>query len=322
MGSAAFARELNNLGLFAVTLVLASALLLQLTLGELPCPLCLLQRVGFIAVGFGLLLNIRFGPAPLHYGLVILGALIFAAVKSDAKSVASLAAAGAEVDYAVPAGTNALLIALTSRAWPVVDALIAKGASVTSKDRTGNTPLHLASQFGGLETVKQLIAKGADVNLKSGKSQGGAGRGGGGGGGRGAAVTGEQTPLLLAARGNHLDVMRALVAGGADPKLKAQDGTTLLMAAAASGHVEAVQYAFELSPEVKAVTETKQAVMHSAVSAGIQTTTVAEICKVVQFLAEKGADVEPADTAGRTPLTIARALPGTTVVELLTRLKK
>ena len=79
MGPAAFARELNTLGLLAVTLVLAAALILQLTLGELPCPLCLLQRVGFIAVGFGLLLNVRFGPAPLHYGLVILGALYGAA---------------------------------------------------------------------------------------------------------------------------------------------------------------------------------------------------------------------------------------------------
>ena len=79
MGSASFVRDLNALGLLAVTLVLAAALVLQLTLGELPCPLCLLQRVGFVAVGFGLLLNIRFGPAPLHYGLVILGALYGAA---------------------------------------------------------------------------------------------------------------------------------------------------------------------------------------------------------------------------------------------------
>jgi disulfide bond formation protein DsbB len=79
MSAAAFARNLNALGLLAVTLVLAAALVLQLTLGELPCPLCLLQRVGFVAVGFGLLLNVRFGPAPLHYGLVILGALFGAA---------------------------------------------------------------------------------------------------------------------------------------------------------------------------------------------------------------------------------------------------
>jgi disulfide bond formation protein DsbB len=79
MGPAAFARALNSLGLLAVTLVLAAALFLQLILGELPCPLCLLQRVGFVALGFGLLLNIRFGPAPLHYGLVILAALFGAA---------------------------------------------------------------------------------------------------------------------------------------------------------------------------------------------------------------------------------------------------
>jgi disulfide bond formation protein DsbB len=75
MGAAALARNLNALGLLAVSAVLAAALVLELTLGELPCPLCLLQRVGFVAVGFGLLLNVRFGPAPLHYGLVILAAL-------------------------------------------------------------------------------------------------------------------------------------------------------------------------------------------------------------------------------------------------------
>lgn len=75
MNPAGFARSLNALGLLLVTGVLAAALLLQLGLHELPCPLCLLQRVGLVAVGFGLLLNVRFGPSPLHYGLVILAAL-------------------------------------------------------------------------------------------------------------------------------------------------------------------------------------------------------------------------------------------------------
>ncbi|MFL5333174.1 MAG: disulfide bond formation protein B [Geminicoccaceae bacterium] len=79
MSTAAFARGLNAFGLLAVTLVLATALLLQLTGHELPCPLCLLQREGLIAVGFGMLLNVRFGPAPLHYGLVLLGSLFGAA---------------------------------------------------------------------------------------------------------------------------------------------------------------------------------------------------------------------------------------------------
>jgi disulfide bond formation protein DsbB len=79
MTPAAFARDLNALGLLLVSLVLAAAFVLQLVLGELPCPLCLLQRVAFIALGFGLLLNVRFGPSPLHYGLVIAAALFGAA---------------------------------------------------------------------------------------------------------------------------------------------------------------------------------------------------------------------------------------------------
>lgn len=79
MAPAVLLRDLNALGLLAVAAVLATALLLQLVTGELPCPLCMLQRIGFVAVGFGLLLNLRFGPSPMHYGLVLIGALFGAA---------------------------------------------------------------------------------------------------------------------------------------------------------------------------------------------------------------------------------------------------
>ncbi|MGD9508635.1 MAG: disulfide bond formation protein B [Geminicoccaceae bacterium] len=79
MSPAGLLRDLNALGLLAVGSVLATALLLQLVTGELPCPLCMLQRLGFVALGFGLLLNARFGPAPMHYGLVLIGALFGAA---------------------------------------------------------------------------------------------------------------------------------------------------------------------------------------------------------------------------------------------------
>ena len=65
------------------------------------------------------------------------------------------------------------------------------------------------------------------------------------GSGRGG-LSGEQTPLMVAAKAGRLDAMKALVAGGADPKLKAQDGDcTLIMSAAGSGHVEVVKYAYE-----------------------------------------------------------------------------
>jgi disulfide bond formation protein DsbB len=38
---------LNVLGLYAIALVLAAAFAAQFLLGELPCPLCLLQRIQF-----------------------------------------------------------------------------------------------------------------------------------------------------------------------------------------------------------------------------------------------------------------------------------
>lgn len=73
--ASAVAFALNGAGAIGLAFVLLLAHLLQLVLGELPCPLCLLQRVGLVAVGFGLVLNIRCGPRPLHYGLVLIGAL-------------------------------------------------------------------------------------------------------------------------------------------------------------------------------------------------------------------------------------------------------
>ena len=69
------AMRLNALGLLAISAALIFAFTDQLVYGDLPCPLCILQRAGLIAAGFGLVLNMRFGPRPSHYGLMIIGAL-------------------------------------------------------------------------------------------------------------------------------------------------------------------------------------------------------------------------------------------------------
>ena len=66
------------------------------------------------------------------------------------------------------------------------------------------------------------------------------------------------------------------------------------MSAAASGHVDAVQYAFDLGADVKAVSATKQTAVSAAVAASLQTTTADEIVKVVEFLKSKGAEVDSA----------------------------
>ena len=66
---------LNALGLYAIALVLAAAFAAQLLLHELPCPLCLLQRILFAALAVGPILNIRFGPRPSHYALSLFAAI-------------------------------------------------------------------------------------------------------------------------------------------------------------------------------------------------------------------------------------------------------
>lgn len=73
-------RLLNALGLFAVSAVLVAAFVDQLAFHDLPCPLCILQRAGFLGVAVGLALNVKFGPRPSHYGIMILSALAGGAV--------------------------------------------------------------------------------------------------------------------------------------------------------------------------------------------------------------------------------------------------
>jgi ankyrin repeat protein len=123
---------------------------------------------------------------------------------------------------------------------------------------------------------------------------------------------------MVAARANQLDAMRLLVAGGANPSLRADNGSTLLMFAAA-GKLETVKYAYELDPHVDVVNLIGQTPIHASVAGGVQRTQD-EICEVIQFLADKGAKLDEMDSAGRTAITIADVAPIDKAVELLTAL--
>jgi disulfide bond formation protein DsbB len=71
---------INALNILGVAVLLILAFLFQFLLNELPCPLCLLQRAGFLITAIGFLFNLKFGLRPSHYVLSLLGALFTAFV--------------------------------------------------------------------------------------------------------------------------------------------------------------------------------------------------------------------------------------------------
>ena len=65
-------RGLDTLALYGICAVLGVAFYYQFGRGEMPCPLCELQRVGFVVAGAAVVLNLRSGYSPAHYGLALL----------------------------------------------------------------------------------------------------------------------------------------------------------------------------------------------------------------------------------------------------------
>ena len=243
-------------------------------------------------------------------------ALAFAVSKNDVESVQTLLSAGLDANLLLPSGNRLLTMAMTLRHRASALALIDGGSDVNVADRSGNRPLHVATQAGDVELVKKLLAKGADVNIRTPPvrlavnrtREGGRLFNGGGG----------QTPLMMAAQANQLAVMRALVEAGADPALASDNGSTLLMFAA-GGRLPTVEYAYQIDPRVGMVNALGQTPMHASVSAVVPRTQ-AEVCEVIQFLADKGAALDELDAAGRTALSIADGPPIDKAVELLTAL--
>ncbi len=67
---------LDTLALLVLCLILAIAFYYQLYFQELPCALCVLQRMGLSLIAIGLILNLKYGYKPAHYYIVIISATI------------------------------------------------------------------------------------------------------------------------------------------------------------------------------------------------------------------------------------------------------
>jgi len=60
------------LKVIVIAAILSGAMVMQYAYGELPCPLCLLQRVALFGVAFGAILNLRYGFSDRFTGISLL----------------------------------------------------------------------------------------------------------------------------------------------------------------------------------------------------------------------------------------------------------
>jgi disulfide bond formation protein DsbB len=79
-GDSAVAPTLDRLILVAMLAVLAAiltaAMVMQYALGEIPCPLCLLQRVAMFGCCFGLIVQLRTGTSERGTGIALIFAVL------------------------------------------------------------------------------------------------------------------------------------------------------------------------------------------------------------------------------------------------------
>ncbi|MBK6308837.1 MAG: ankyrin repeat domain-containing protein [Gemmatimonadaceae bacterium] len=145
-----------------------------------------------------------------------------AAMRGDAAAVRALLAKGSDVNGAQGDGMTALHWAASRGDVPLATLLLRAKANVKATTRIGAyTPLHVASQGGSAPIVKALLASGADAR---------------------AVTTDGVSALHLAAMGGDAAVVHALVAAGAD--VNASEplwGQTPLMVASARGRAPAVR---------------------------------------------------------------------------------
>ena len=161
-----------------------------------------------------------------------------------------------------------------------------------------------SGRISSLELVKKLVAAGADLNARMARR---------------SNLTNTRlnevgaTPFLLAAQTADAELMKTLVALGADPFIPNVDNSTALIVAAGLATrspgedagteeevLEAVQVALDLGIDIDAVDINGETAMHAAAYKNLP--------KVVKFLASKDAKIDvwnKPDKYGWTPLAIA-----------------
>merc|ERR1712098_250467 len=114
-----------------------------------------------------------------------------------------------DVDKRFISNRTPLMIAAFLGVYEAVAKLIERGAKVDAFDMDRYTALHYAVYFGSINSCKILLEKGANVNFQNRFC----------------------TPLMRAARYKDVEVVKLLLAFGADSKIKNNFGDTALQLA-------------------------------------------------------------------------------------------
>ena len=220
-------------------------------------------------------------------------------------------------------GSTPLLVATVRGHVPLALFLLDHGADPNVLD-AGFTPLHWAAgtwenglanpvygfvdPIGGipdrdakLQLVKALLAHGANPNLRATARP--PGFGGTGTGGYNDAVG--ATPFVVAANAADVEMMRVLLAAGADPNLVTKTNSNALLAATGLNRgigemiddedraLEAVKFLLDVGVDPKAVTTFNENALFGPGYRGWN--------RLLELLIEKGADVNVVSKAGVTP---------------------
>lgn len=258
-------------------------------------------------------------------------ALHFAARQNAMDAARELAAHHANLNVQDPDGTTPLVIAIINNHYDLAAMLLDQGADPNIADENGtaalyaavdmNTlpptqgrpPLILVDNLSAMDLIKRLLEHGANPNARLNKPiLGRLHLDGDGGLGDGS------TPLMRAAKGTDVSVMKVLLAGGADPFLTQKDGTNALMLVAGGGAgvgafapslrvteegaLETMQLLLDHGVEINAFNSNGLTAMHRAAGRGAD--------KVVKYLAEHGAFLDIKNKAGFTPLDLAMGKGG------------
>lgn len=257
--------------------------------------------------------------------------LMFVARGGDVDAARLLLARGASANDTAADGGTALLVATVRGHVELARYLLAQGADPNT-EAAGYTPLHWAAgkwegmltskdagivappgewqtlagvptRAGKIDLINALLAAGAHPNAQVTKDPPRFGYS------LFKMNLAGATPLLLAAMVGDVEVMRLLVAHGADPQLRTKAGMSPLIMAAGFGRVtgetrvdqqmavEAIRALLEWGADINETNPVGDTALHAAAYSGEDT--------IVRFLVDRGARVNTRNKNGQTPVAIA-----------------